>query len=656
LELSTSRYWHLGTGNMTQDAPVDRYSHLRATMGTELFDKVQKAKLLVVGAGGIGCELLKNLVQTGFQDIEVVDLDTIDKSNLNRQFLFRPHHVDNSKALMAKEAVLKFNPKARIVAHHGNVKESQFGLPFVRKFDIVLNALDNVDARRHVNRLCLAVNKPLIESGTTGYLGQVTVISKGETECYECKPKQTPKVHPICTIRSTPSKPVHCIVWAKQLFVLMFGKVEESMLYEDPVTGQSAFMDQVLARPEGGVSTVASEEALAQYSSNVLKALYSTEISKQLGMDRYKGAERTPVPLDEGVLEKETKRPGDCPSRVRERGWDRREWDEAASVRELARCIQQVYQKEDLRAKVMQAAAGEGAGLEFDKDNSIAMAFVAAASNLRSRVFQIPVQSLYEAKGTAGNIIPAIATTNAIIAGLQVMEALKILKGGIPISEACRYTYCLREPTRKGLFLLPTPLEKPARSCFVCNTNTLELCLDTDTLTLQDLVDKVLKQRLGINEPTVGLGSTTIYEEGEGADERLEVNLVKLLKDLPGGGVNNDTTVEVEDYSQDLTIKLSVFQQTFDEEEVPEGFTISGDATARPAATGATAVPAADATAGPAENGGANGSASTADDGDGVEIMDDDVVLMDQEHQTAVAVAAVGYDVPQANGGHQGAE
>ena len=55
----------------------------------------------------------------------------------------------------------------------------------------------------------------------------------------------------------------------------------------------------------------------------------------------------------------------------------------------------------------------------------------------------------------------------------KVMEALKILKGGVPINEACRYTYCLREPTRKGLFLLPTPLEKPAQSCFVCNTNTV---------------------------------------------------------------------------------------------------------------------------------------------------------------------------------------
>ena len=56
---------------------------------------------------------------------------------------------------------------------------------------------------------------------------------------------------------------------------------------------------------------------------------------------------------------------------------------------------------------------------------------------------------------------------------LKVMEALKILKGGVAIGEACKYTYCLREPTRKGLFLQPTPLEKPAASCFVCNTNTV---------------------------------------------------------------------------------------------------------------------------------------------------------------------------------------
>ncbi|CBJ28585.1 putative ubiquitin activating enzyme [Ectocarpus siliculosus] len=261
------------------------------------------------------------------------------------------------------------------------------------------------------------------------------------------------------------------------------------------------------------------------------------------------------------------RRASEAPSALRERGWDRKVWDEADSTRELARCVHEIYHKEELREKVMAAAKGEGDGLQFDKDDQIAMNFVAAASNLRSRVFQIPVQSSYEAKGVAGNIIPAIATTNAIIAGLQVMEALKILKGGVAIGEACRYTYCLREPTRKGLYLLPTPLEKPAKSCFVCNTSTLELCLDTETLTLADLVERVLKQRLGVNEPTVGLGATTLYEEGDGADDRLVVNLTKLLKDLPGGGIKDDTAVEVEDFSQDLTVKLNIFHKTFDEEE-----------------------------------------------------------------------------------------
>ncbi len=74
--------------------------------------------MLVIGAGGIGCELLKDLVLTGFEDVELVDLDTIDVSNLNRQFLFRPQHVGQPKAVVAREAALLFNPAATIVAHH----------------------------------------------------------------------------------------------------------------------------------------------------------------------------------------------------------------------------------------------------------------------------------------------------------------------------------------------------------------------------------------------------------------------------------------------------------------------------------------------------------------------------------------------------------
>lgn len=98
------------------------------------------------------------------------------------------------------------------------VYRSDFGLSFFKRFSMVLNALDNRAARNHVNRMCLAADIPLIESGTAGYEGQVELIKKGLSQCYECTPKAAQKTYPGCTIRNTPSEPIHCIVWAKHLF------------------------------------------------------------------------------------------------------------------------------------------------------------------------------------------------------------------------------------------------------------------------------------------------------------------------------------------------------------------------------------------------------------------------------------------------------
>lgn len=71
---------------------------------------------------------------------------------------------------------------------------------------VVLNGLDNIEARRHVNRLCLAAGVPLVESGTTGYKGQVDVHIKGRTPCFECVTPAAPKTFPTCTITNTPSQ------------------------------------------------------------------------------------------------------------------------------------------------------------------------------------------------------------------------------------------------------------------------------------------------------------------------------------------------------------------------------------------------------------------------------------------------------------------
>ncbi|EOD09797.1 hypothetical protein EMIHUDRAFT_452826 [Emiliania huxleyi CCMP1516] len=183
-------------------------------------------RVLVVGAGGIGCELVKNLVLSGFEHITMIDLDTIDYSNLNRQFLFRAADVNESKAKVAKKAVLAFPHAASlsIDAHLGNIKDTeQFGPDFFKTFNIVLNALDNVDARRHVNRLCLSVGIPLIESGTEGYVGQVRAIVKGKTKCFDVCARQVQKTFPICTIRNHPEKP-------ELLFKKLFGGEETDLV------------------------------------------------------------------------------------------------------------------------------------------------------------------------------------------------------------------------------------------------------------------------------------------------------------------------------------------------------------------------------------------------------------------------------------------
>ena len=124
--------------------PNDRYAHMRLIYGNELFEFIRNSKVLVVGAGGIGCELLKNLVLTGFENIDIIDLDTIDVSNLNRQFLFRQEHVGKAKSVMAREAALLFNPNCKINAHHGNIKTTKYGPQYFKQFTLVLNALDNV--------------------------------------------------------------------------------------------------------------------------------------------------------------------------------------------------------------------------------------------------------------------------------------------------------------------------------------------------------------------------------------------------------------------------------------------------------------------------------------------------------------------------------
>ena len=593
---------------------INPLSGLLKTVGPEVVHAIQTSKVLVVGSGGIGCELIKSLALLGFRHVEVIDLDTIDVSNLNRQLLFRTQHVGQPKCTVACQVAVErllavppteesafsssFSgavsssqqqsnlPPIHYLAHHGNICDAnQFTVAFVKQFTLVLNALDNVEARRRVNRLCLAANVPLMEAGTTGYLGQVTVIHKSSSvACYECKTQETQTVYPICTIRSTPSMPVHTIVWAKELYKLIFHpKVEESMLYEDMTGAEpSTYMATVMQmRRLLSKAVPPTKDSIMDTLNPLIVALYCTEINKQLDMGRYKAAKKTPTPLDaqiivdglESLMEEDFP-----PSGIAGSTSTNSIWEPTQCITELANCF-------------MEAMESPQALLpEFDKDDDLAMRFVTATSNLRSFVFGIePLQSLYSAKGIAGNIIPAIATTNAICAGIQMLQVIRLFQtmvetgkqpanDGFDIRDCCVYVNCLRNPTRNGLYLTASSLEGPNPSCFVCRHATLTVALDLPKWTLAQFLQVIVKQRLGFEQPTILLQGDFIWEEGDGVDASdYQGNLRKLLADLPCGGITHGSMVDIEDFSQDLTVQLSITQRdNWTEEDGDQPFAVLG--------------------------------------------------------------------------------
>ena len=143
---------------------------------------------------------------------------------------------------------------------------------------------------------------------------------------------------------------------------------------------------------------------------------------------------------------------------------------------------------------------------------------------MRSRSFGIPPQSHFAAKGMAGNIVHAIATTNAITAGLIVVQALRILLGR---PESTHMTYINERPSNRKL-LVPVQNAEPNRDCFVCQKATVQLRADLGTVTLGALVRDVAKQRLGFNEPNINKGSEVMYEEGGLEDDEVAVYAARL--------------------------------------------------------------------------------------------------------------------------------
>lgn len=533
----------------------DRYDGQVICIGKEASVKLAEAKLFMVGSGAIGCEMLKNYAMMGVASsskgrIILTDNDLIEKSNLNRQFLFRPENIQEPKATAAANAAKAMNPALHVNPHLDRVgpkTEGTYSDRFFSAMDVVVNALDNVEARMYVDQRCVANQKPLLESGTLGPKGHVEAYLPFKTMSYSSSRDPPEGDVPFCTLKTFPAKIDHCIQWARDL--VFEGQFASKAMEYNRMIGQSDLLARlesndadlsrsfrsvarfVRKKPASFSDCVAyARQKYEQFFVNSAKTLlnkFPLDHTNEDGSPFWQNPKRPPRPLafdatDElhvqfvrdgallwaavwGIEQVETDLAviGKLASGVKVKEFvlkDKNiETDEKAKPTESAVSADEL---EGYRVTLVdyfsraQQPLTEVMPAEFEKDDQSNhhIDFITAAANLRARVYGLAETTSLECKRIAGRIVPATATTTSCVSGLAALELIKVMMD-LPMEKFIYWFMNLGIPLFAAME--PTPVQETQLTKSLTATMWDRWEVKKGVSTLQDLVEH-FKEKKGL--------------------------------------------------------------------------------------------------------------------------------------------------------------
>lgn len=213
-----------------------RYDDQIAIFGQEIQKKLSNLNIFMIGAGALGCEYLKNFALMGISTSEkkenkviLTDNDNIELSNLSRQFLFRNSDIGNSKSICACREVKKMNNNFNCEALQYLVCENTIDIfddNFWENQNIIITAVDNLKARKYIDKKCTFYSLILIDAGTNGMSASSDIFYPGKTICLNDLPEPVQTTIALCTLKKFPTEIIHCIEWSKEVFKELF---EESL-------------------------------------------------------------------------------------------------------------------------------------------------------------------------------------------------------------------------------------------------------------------------------------------------------------------------------------------------------------------------------------------------------------------------------------------